>query len=109
MDQQNYVYYMPTRQQPQGYADAPPQGPVKTELPAGVYRAANSGSPRLMRIPSGRHNQPQYVGYSEIQQAPQSMYYAAQAMPAVSAAQYQTMMMNSSAEVSLQQVRTAQR
>lgn len=109
MDQQNYVYYMPARQQPQGYADAPPQGPAKTELPAGVYRAANSGSPRLMRVPSGRHNQPQYAGYSEIQQVPQSMYYAAQAMPAVSAAQYQTMMMNSSTEASLQQVRTAQR
>nr|GEU71984.1 hypothetical protein [Tanacetum cinerariifolium] len=85
MDQQNFVYYLPARQQSQGYADASPQSPLKTELPAGVYRATSSGSPRLMRLPSGRHN---YVGYSEIQQAPQSMYYAAQAMPPVSAAHY---------------------
>ncbi|XP_024989889.1 ecdysone-induced protein 74EF-like, partial [Cynara cardunculus var. scolymus] len=89
MDQQNFVYYMPTRQQPpQGYnfplqqqhADSSPRAPTnqaappptttrtpqaapKTELPVGVYRATNSGGQQLIQVASGHQHQPQYVGF----------------------------------------------
>ncbi|KAI3733918.1 hypothetical protein L6452_13376 [Arctium lappa] len=88
MDQQNFVYYMPTRQQPpQGYnfplqqqhGDSSPRAPTnqappptanrtaqaapKTELPVGVYRTTNSGGPQLIQVAPGHQHQPQYVGF----------------------------------------------
>ncbi|KAI3796143.1 hypothetical protein L1987_38808 [Smallanthus sonchifolius] len=101
LDQQNFVYYMPARQPPQGYnlpmqadpaASAPPSNQVpppsglftaprgvqtatKTEQPAGVYRTtASSGAlpPQLVQVPSSQHQiQPQFVGYSHIHQPSQ--------------------------------------
>ncbi|KAI7739247.1 hypothetical protein M8C21_004444, partial [Ambrosia artemisiifolia] len=101
LDQQNFVYYMPARQAPQGYnlpmqadpaASAPPSNQVpppsglfaaprsgqtaaKTEQPAGVYRTATSSGalpPQMVQVPSSQHQiQPQFVGYSHIHQPPQ--------------------------------------
>ncbi|KAK9048169.1 hypothetical protein SSX86_032868 [Deinandra increscens subsp. villosa] len=96
--QQNFVYYMPARQPPQGYtlplqADAAPpnnqvpppsgvftvprdvQSATKTEPPPGVYRTtANSGAPapQLVQIPySQQQILPQFFGYSHIHQPTQ--------------------------------------
>ncbi|XP_071689884.1 protein PAL OF QUIRKY-like [Rutidosis leptorrhynchoides] len=86
IDQQNYVYYIPTRQPQQGYnfplhqpqpnhADIPNnQGAAATEFMAGGYRGTNPGSPQLVRVLSSRRNQPQYAGYSEIHQPSHSQY-----------------------------------
>ncbi|KAJ0725082.1 putative PB1 domain-containing protein [Helianthus annuus] len=119
MDQQNFVYYIPARQLPQGYNfplqqpqssyDAPPvvatippgnQTVLKTDSSTGVYRTTSSVASQPVRTP--------YVGYSEIHQPSQLLYYATQAMPSLSAAHYKNMASISPFEASLQeQVRTA--
>ncbi|XP_023762817.2 uncharacterized protein LOC111911259 [Lactuca sativa] len=100
MGQQNFVYLMPhqgynfplQQQQQPSDSDSPRknQAAPKTEFPAGVYRRTNSGTPQLMRVPSGN----QYGGggnYAyEGQQLQQHIYYGKQAMPPQTAAQYQT-------------------
>ncbi|KAI7745310.1 hypothetical protein M8C21_003908, partial [Ambrosia artemisiifolia] len=114
-DQQNFVYFMPSRQIPQGYNfpvqqpqpsyDAPPATASihpsdQTELLASSYRTTNSGAAQPVRGP--------YVGYSEIHQPSQLMYYATQAIPQLSAAHYKNMASMSPFEASLQeQVRSA--
>ncbi|XP_076917396.1 uncharacterized protein LOC143577449 [Bidens hawaiensis] len=95
------------------------QPATKTDPPAGMYRpTATSGvlPPQLVQVPSSQHPiQPQFVGYSHIQQPSQPVsstgsggnyvyefadpaqqgrqhiYYAPQPLPPQSAAQYQTM------------------
>ncbi|KAJ0900428.1 putative PB1 domain-containing protein [Helianthus annuus] len=112
MDQQNFMYYIPTRQPPQGYnfplqqVDTPPAAAIKPESPAGVYRTTSAGAPQLVRVPSGYHNQLQHVGYSEIHQPTQAVYYAAP----LSNTQYQKMTSVSAVEAGLQeqQMRSAQ-
>ncbi|KAJ0896467.1 putative PB1 domain-containing protein [Helianthus annuus] len=112
MDQQNFMYYIPTRQPPQGYnfplqqVDTPPAAAIKPESAAGVYRTTSAGAPQLVRVPSGYHNQLQHVGYSEIHQPTQSVYYAAPLLNA----QYQKMTSVSAVEAGLQeqQMRSAQ-
>ncbi|KAI7729679.1 hypothetical protein M8C21_031388 [Ambrosia artemisiifolia] len=114
-DQQNFVYFMPSRQIPQGYNfpvqqpqpsyDAPPATASihpsdQTELLASGYRTTNSGGSQPVRGP--------YVGYSEIHQPSQIVYYATQAIPQLSAAHYKNMASMSPFEASLQeQVRSA--
>nr|XP_043613018.1 uncharacterized protein LOC122584988 [Erigeron canadensis] len=84
-NQQNFVYYVPTRQPTQAYnfplqqSPAPTtpnnQAATKAAFPSSAYVATNSGSPKLVRVLSGRHQyQPQYVGYSEINHASQPQY-----------------------------------
>ncbi|KAF3969463.1 hypothetical protein CMV_006750 [Castanea mollissima] len=50
----------------------PIRNAAKPEIAAGVYRTATTGTPQLVQVPSGQHQQ-QYVGYSQMPHPSQSM------------------------------------
>ncbi|KAF5777339.1 putative PB1 domain-containing protein [Helianthus annuus] len=108
MDQQNFVYYIPARQLPQGYNFPLQQPPSSYDAPP-VVATIPPGNQTVLKTDSstGVYRTP-YVGYSEIHQPSQLLYYATQATPSLSAAHYKNMASISPFEASLQeQVRTA--